>query len=174
MEKNKIFQKKKKQKTKKMLTENPTLPSWSLAAPPSGSLLSCLSVPAGPIQIIPTLSTLPQGLWHISGAGTGVSSILIYQGERGKPGSPPPLLLQLGHLAFTSLRTTYKGPQMRCHLYSPISESEARGQPRAVMRWGGWEGGLVASGLHRSSAGLQDPKWARQAGEEALSLGFAF
>lgn len=89
-------------------------------------------------------------------------------------GSPPPLLLQLGHLAFTSLRTTYKGPQMRCHLYSPISESEARGQPRAVMRWGGWEGGLVASGLHRSSAGLQDPKWARQAGEEALSLGFAF
>uniref|UniRef100_A0A8C3X7L8 Class II major histocompatibility complex transactivator n=1 Tax=Catagonus wagneri TaxID=51154 RepID=A0A8C3X7L8_9CETA len=52
-----------------------------MPAPLPGSLLSCLSVPAGPIQIIPTLSTLPQGLWHISGAGTGVSSILIYQGE---------------------------------------------------------------------------------------------
>ncbi|XP_066870264.1 MHC class II transactivator isoform X2 [Kogia breviceps] len=49
--------------------------------PPSSSLLSCLTLPAGPIQIIPTLSTLPQGLWQISGAGTGVSSILIYQGE---------------------------------------------------------------------------------------------
>ncbi|XP_065747988.1 MHC class II transactivator [Phocoena phocoena] len=49
--------------------------------PPSSSLLSCLSLPAGPIQIIPTLSTLPQGLWQISGAGTGISSILIYQSE---------------------------------------------------------------------------------------------
>ena len=75
----------------KMLMENPTSPPLSLAAPPSSSLLSCLSLPAGPIQIIPTLSTLPQGLWQISGAGTGVSSILIYQGAYARPGSPPPL-----------------------------------------------------------------------------------
>nr|KAF6365963.1 class II major histocompatibility complex transactivator [Pipistrellus kuhlii] len=56
-------------------------------APPSGSLLSCLSLPAGPIHIIPTLPALPQGLWQISGAGTEVSSILIYQGEM--PQAPP-------------------------------------------------------------------------------------
>nr|QNT60480.1 CIITA [Sus scrofa] len=62
-----------------------------MPAPPSGSLLSCLSVPAGPIQIIPTLSTLPQGLWHISGAGTGVSSILIYQGEMTQASQAPPV-----------------------------------------------------------------------------------
>ncbi|XP_036680981.1 MHC class II transactivator-like [Balaenoptera musculus] len=59
-------------------------------APPSSSLLSCLSLPAGPIQIIPTLSTLPQGLWQISGAGTGVSSILIYQGEVPQASQTPP------------------------------------------------------------------------------------
>ncbi|XP_026973213.1 MHC class II transactivator isoform X3 [Sagmatias obliquidens] len=57
--------------------------------PPSSSLLSCLSLPAGPIQIIPTLSTLPQGLWQISGAGTGVSSILIYQGEMPQASQTP-------------------------------------------------------------------------------------
>ncbi|XP_061065686.1 MHC class II transactivator-like isoform X2 [Eubalaena glacialis] len=59
-------------------------------APPSSSLLSCLSLPAAPIQIIPTLSTLPQGLWQISGAGTGVSSILIYQGEVPQASQTPP------------------------------------------------------------------------------------
>ncbi|KAM9056855.1 MHC class II transactivator isoform 1-T4 [Megaptera novaeangliae] len=59
-------------------------------APPSSSLLSCLSLPAGPIQIIPTLSTLPQGLWQISGAGTGVSSILICQGEVPQASQTPP------------------------------------------------------------------------------------
>ncbi|XP_049555709.1 MHC class II transactivator isoform X6 [Orcinus orca] len=57
--------------------------------PPSSSLLSCLSLPAGPIQIIPTLSTLPQGLWQISGAGTGVSSILIYQEDEMSPTQCP-------------------------------------------------------------------------------------
>uniref|UniRef100_G1Q076 MHC class II transactivator n=1 Tax=Myotis lucifugus TaxID=59463 RepID=G1Q076_MYOLU len=56
-------------------------------APPSSSLLSCLSLPAGSIHIIPTLPALPQGLWQISGAGTEVSSILIYQGEM--PQAPP-------------------------------------------------------------------------------------
>ncbi|KAJ1067428.1 hypothetical protein K5549_010546 [Capra hircus] len=59
-------------------------------APPSSSLLSCLSLPAGPIQIIPTLSTLPQGLWPISGTGTGVSSILIYQSEMPPASQTPP------------------------------------------------------------------------------------
>ncbi|XP_070316828.1 MHC class II transactivator isoform X5 [Odocoileus virginianus] len=59
-------------------------------APPSSSLLSCLSLPAGSIQILPTLSTLPQGLWPISGTGTGVSSILIYQGEMPPASQTPP------------------------------------------------------------------------------------
>ncbi|XP_043770240.1 MHC class II transactivator isoform X2 [Cervus elaphus] len=59
-------------------------------APPSSSLLSCLSLPAGSIQIIPTLPTLPQGLWPISGTGTGVSSILIYQGEMPPASQTPP------------------------------------------------------------------------------------
>lgn len=71
--------------------ENPKSPSLSLVAPLSSSLLSCLSLPAGPIQIIPTLPTLPQGLWPISGTGTGVSSILIYQSECVNLGSSPPL-----------------------------------------------------------------------------------
>nr|XP_060504463.1 MHC class II transactivator isoform X2 [Panthera onca] len=47
-----------------------------MPVPPSSSLLSCLSL--GHIQIVPTL---PQGLWQISGAGTGVSGMVIYQGE---------------------------------------------------------------------------------------------
>ncbi|XP_046523890.1 MHC class II transactivator isoform X3 [Equus quagga] len=59
-------------------------------APPSTSLLSCLSLPAGPIQIIPTLPTLPQGLWQISGAGTGVSGVFIYQGELPQASQAPP------------------------------------------------------------------------------------
>ncbi|KAF6272308.1 class II major histocompatibility complex transactivator [Rhinolophus ferrumequinum] len=59
-------------------------------APPSGSLLSCLSLPAGSFQIIPALPTLPQGLWQISGAGTGVSSIVIYQGEMPQTSQAPP------------------------------------------------------------------------------------
>ncbi|XP_077930933.1 MHC class II transactivator isoform X2 [Halichoerus grypus] len=52
-----------------------------MPVPPSSSLLSCLSLPAGRIQIIPGLPSLPQGLWQISGAGTGVSGMVIYQGE---------------------------------------------------------------------------------------------
>ncbi|KAG8513453.1 MHC class II transactivator [Galemys pyrenaicus] len=42
-------------------------------APPASSLLSCLSLPAGSIQIVPTL---PQALWQLSGAGPVVSSVL--------------------------------------------------------------------------------------------------
>uniref|UniRef100_A0A9L0IG32 Class II major histocompatibility complex transactivator n=1 Tax=Equus asinus TaxID=9793 RepID=A0A9L0IG32_EQUAS len=61
-----------------------------MPAPPSTSLLSCLSLPAGPIQIIPTLPTLPQGLWQISGAGTGVSGVFIYQGELPQASQAPP------------------------------------------------------------------------------------
>ncbi|XP_049494195.1 MHC class II transactivator isoform X2 [Panthera uncia] len=49
-----------------------------MPVPPSSSLLSCLSLSAGHIQIVPTL---PQGLWQISGPGTGVSGMVIYQGE---------------------------------------------------------------------------------------------
>uniref|UniRef100_A0A452QSH4 Class II major histocompatibility complex transactivator n=1 Tax=Ursus americanus TaxID=9643 RepID=A0A452QSH4_URSAM len=52
-----------------------------MPVPPSSSLLSCLSLPAGRIQIVPSLPSLPQGLWQISGAGTGVSGMVIYQGE---------------------------------------------------------------------------------------------
>ncbi|XP_005621605.1 MHC class II transactivator isoform X17 [Canis lupus familiaris] len=52
-----------------------------MPVPASGSLLSCLSLPAGGIQIVPSLPSLPQGLWPISGAGTGVSGMVIYQGE---------------------------------------------------------------------------------------------
>ncbi|XP_010608279.1 MHC class II transactivator isoform X3 [Fukomys damarensis] len=50
-------------------------------ADPSASLVSCVTLPAGPIQFISTLPTLPQGLWQVSGLGTGVSSILIYHSE---------------------------------------------------------------------------------------------
>ncbi|XP_073070851.1 MHC class II transactivator isoform X1 [Manis javanica] len=55
--------------------------------PASGCLLGCLALPAGRVQIIPTL---PQGLWRISGAGSGVSSILIYQAEMHQAGQMPP------------------------------------------------------------------------------------
>ncbi|XP_037669433.1 MHC class II transactivator isoform X2 [Choloepus didactylus] len=58
--------------------------------PPSDSLVGCLNLPAGPIRIIPTLPALPQGLWQISGAGTGVSSILIYHGEIPPASQVPP------------------------------------------------------------------------------------
>ncbi|KAF6123643.1 class II major histocompatibility complex transactivator [Phyllostomus discolor] len=57
--------------------------------PASSSLLSCLSLPAGPIHIIPTLP-LPQGLWQISGSGTEVSNILIYQGKMPQASQAPP------------------------------------------------------------------------------------
>ncbi|XP_075798134.1 MHC class II transactivator isoform X5 [Microtus pennsylvanicus] len=46
--------------------------------PPSRSSLNCLDLPIGHIQLLPTL---PQGLLQISGAGTGLSSVLIYHGE---------------------------------------------------------------------------------------------
>ncbi|XP_036924925.1 MHC class II transactivator isoform X2 [Sturnira hondurensis] len=59
------------------------------SVPASSSLLSCLSLPAGPIHIIPTLP-LPQGLWQISGAGTEVSSIVIYQGKMPQASQAPP------------------------------------------------------------------------------------
>ncbi|XP_076997924.1 MHC class II transactivator isoform X3 [Tamandua tetradactyla] len=58
--------------------------------PPCGSLVSCLNLPAGPLQIIPTLPTLPQGLWQISGAGTEVPSILIYHGTVPPASQVPP------------------------------------------------------------------------------------
>uniref|UniRef100_A0A8C5LK67 MHC class II transactivator n=1 Tax=Jaculus jaculus TaxID=51337 RepID=A0A8C5LK67_JACJA len=49
---------------------------------PSGSAL-----PSGCLRL---LSTLPQGLWQISGAGTELSSVLIYHGElpQAAPGLP--------------------------------------------------------------------------------------
>uniref|UniRef100_A0A8C6QRD4 MHC class II transactivator n=1 Tax=Nannospalax galili TaxID=1026970 RepID=A0A8C6QRD4_NANGA len=50
---------------------------WSPATP-SRTSLSCLDFPIGPFQV---LSALPQGLWQISGTGTGLSSVLIYHGE---------------------------------------------------------------------------------------------
>ncbi|XP_042777365.1 MHC class II transactivator isoform X2 [Panthera leo] len=58
-----------------------------MPVPPSSSLLSCLSLSAGHIQIVPTL---PQGLWQISGAGTGVSGMVIYQGEVPQAGQELP------------------------------------------------------------------------------------
>lgn len=50
--------------------------------PPSRTSLNYLDLPAGHIQIF---TTLPQGLWQISGPGTGLSSFLIYHGECGSP-----------------------------------------------------------------------------------------
>lgn len=46
--------------------------------PPSRTSLNYLDLPAGHIQIF---TTLPQGLWQISGVGTGVSSVLVYHDE---------------------------------------------------------------------------------------------
>uniref|UniRef100_P33076-2 Isoform 2 of MHC class II transactivator n=1 Tax=Homo sapiens TaxID=9606 RepID=P33076-2 len=58
--------------------------------PFSSSSLSCLNLPEGPIQFVPTISTLPHGLWQISEAGTGVSSIFIYHGEVPQASQVPP------------------------------------------------------------------------------------
>ncbi|XP_063510065.1 MHC class II transactivator isoform X11 [Pongo pygmaeus] len=58
--------------------------------PSSSSSLSCLNLPEGPIQFVPTISTLPHGLWQISGAGTEVSSIFIYHGEVPQASQVPP------------------------------------------------------------------------------------
>ncbi|XP_058142454.1 LOW QUALITY PROTEIN: MHC class II transactivator [Dasypus novemcinctus] len=58
--------------------------------PPSGSVVGCLNLPAAPIRIVPTLPTLPQGLWQISGAGAGISSILIYHGKMPPASQVPP------------------------------------------------------------------------------------
>ncbi|XP_012308604.2 MHC class II transactivator isoform X2 [Aotus nancymaae] len=55
--------------------------TYQMPMPSSSSSLSCLNLPEGPVQFIPTLSTLPQGFWQISGPGTGVSSIFIYHSE---------------------------------------------------------------------------------------------
>ncbi|KAM9209195.1 MHC class II transactivator isoform 4-T4 [Dugong dugon] len=57
--------------------------------PPSRPLFSCLNLPAGSIQIIPTL-TLPQGLCQISGAGAGISSMLVYHREMPQASQVPP------------------------------------------------------------------------------------
>nr|BAT46621.1 class II transactivator [Tokudaia muenninki] len=46
--------------------------------PTSRTSLNYLDLPTGHIQIF---TTLPQGLWQISGAGTGLSSVLIYHSE---------------------------------------------------------------------------------------------
>ncbi|XP_077880765.1 MHC class II transactivator isoform X1 [Ictidomys tridecemlineatus] len=61
--------------------------------PPATASVSCLHLPAGPIQVIstlPTLPTLPQGLWPISGAGTGLCSIFICHGETPLTSQAPP------------------------------------------------------------------------------------
>ncbi|XP_023413141.2 MHC class II transactivator isoform X2 [Loxodonta africana] len=79
-----------------MLNQEPAPdPTWleetvQMPVPPSRPLFSCLNLPAGPIQIIPTIPTLPQGLCQISGAGAGVSSILIYHGELPQASQAPP------------------------------------------------------------------------------------
>ncbi|XP_021091250.1 MHC class II transactivator isoform X2 [Mesocricetus auratus] len=48
------------------------------SVPPSRSSPNCLDLTIGHIQLLPTL---PQGLWQIQGAGTGLPSVLIYHGE---------------------------------------------------------------------------------------------
>ncbi|XP_037057548.1 MHC class II transactivator isoform X2 [Peromyscus leucopus] len=48
------------------------------SVPTSMSSLNCLDLPIGHLQLLPTL---PQGLWQISGADTGLPSVLIYHGE---------------------------------------------------------------------------------------------
>ncbi|XP_041532273.1 MHC class II transactivator [Microtus oregoni] len=58
--------------------EHPTDSKHRKLGPPSRSSLNCLDLPIGHIQLLPTL---PQGLLQISGAGTGLSSVLIYHGE---------------------------------------------------------------------------------------------
>ncbi|XP_017395439.2 MHC class II transactivator isoform X3 [Cebus imitator] len=63
--------------------------TYQTPMPSSSSSLSCLNLPEEPVQFIPTLSTLPQGFWQISGAGTGVSSIFIYHSEVPQASQPP-------------------------------------------------------------------------------------
>uniref|UniRef100_A0A2K5DKX7 Class II major histocompatibility complex transactivator n=1 Tax=Aotus nancymaae TaxID=37293 RepID=A0A2K5DKX7_AOTNA len=63
--------------------------TYQMPMPSSSSSLSCLNLPEGPVQFIPTLSTLPQGFWQISGPGTGVSSIFIYHSEVPQASQPP-------------------------------------------------------------------------------------
>ncbi|XP_059125984.1 MHC class II transactivator [Peromyscus eremicus] len=53
-------------------------PKHRKLVPTSTSSLNCLDLPIGHIQLLPTLT---QGLWQISGAGTGLPSVLIYHGE---------------------------------------------------------------------------------------------
>uniref|UniRef100_H0UYR1 MHC class II transactivator n=1 Tax=Cavia porcellus TaxID=10141 RepID=H0UYR1_CAVPO len=61
--------------------EHPTDLKHRKLADLSSPLVSCVTLPAGPIQFISTLPTLPQGLWQVSGLGTAVSSIFVYHGE---------------------------------------------------------------------------------------------
>ncbi|XP_021569987.1 MHC class II transactivator [Carlito syrichta] len=74
------------------LLTSQTLPEETDPTPrsPSSASGGCLNLPAGSIHFIPTLRTLPQGLWQISGPGTGVSSIVIYQGEMPQASPAPP------------------------------------------------------------------------------------
>uniref|UniRef100_A0A8D2HI31 MHC class II transactivator n=1 Tax=Urocitellus parryii TaxID=9999 RepID=A0A8D2HI31_UROPR len=58
--------------------------------PPPTASASCLHLPAGPIQVISTMPTLLQGLWPISGAGTGLCSIFICHGETPLTSPAPP------------------------------------------------------------------------------------
>lgn len=62
--------------------DNSTSLPLSPSVPPSRTSLNYLDLPAGHIQIF---TTLPQGLWQISGVGTGLSSVLVYHGECGSP-----------------------------------------------------------------------------------------
>ncbi|XP_058537102.1 MHC class II transactivator isoform X2 [Ochotona princeps] len=57
---------------------------------PASPSLSCTNLAAGPIQFIPTLSTPPQWLWQIPGAGAGISSIFIYHGKLPQASQAPP------------------------------------------------------------------------------------
>ncbi|XP_006867306.1 PREDICTED: MHC class II transactivator [Chrysochloris asiatica] len=61
-----------------------------MPVPPPRPLLSCLRLPDGSIQVIPTLPALSQGLCHISEAGPGVPSVLVYHGAIHQASPVPP------------------------------------------------------------------------------------
>ncbi|CAH6786793.1 Ciita [Phodopus roborovskii] len=82
--------------------------------PPSRSSLTCLDLPIGHIQLLPTL---PQGLWQISGTGTGLPSVLIYHGEMSQVNQAVPS----GSPTVSSLP---KCPDRPCST-SPFAPSEA-------------------------------------------------
>ncbi|XP_051037364.1 MHC class II transactivator isoform X2 [Phodopus roborovskii] len=84
------------------------------SVPPSRSSLTCLDLPIGHIQLLPTL---PQGLWQISGTGTGLPSVLIYHGEMSQVNQAVPS----GSPTVSSLP---KCPDRPCST-SPFAPSEA-------------------------------------------------